>query len=104
MWKSISLSFIEYKELTQTIQEFLQDEIKLRQLQETGHFPLILANYDQRTYSVTLAPQTLDVLCEIDDRFTDYQAEAQIAPFDVYIIDSPTDCCWGIKNALRNMY
>jgi len=88
MWKFISLSFIEYKELIKAIEAFKQDEIKLRQLQDTGHFPLILADHRERMYNVTLAPGTLDVLSEIDDRFNDYQGGAKAVAFDYSTIDS----------------
>src|SRR4051812_15088046 len=87
MWNAISLTPLEYKDLVEAIDDFTCDIDKLTRLQYTGHFPLILANKNELTYNVTVAPHTLEVLGKIDHRFLNYSDDAVKATLDASIID-----------------
>src|SRR6478736_6042995 len=87
MWKSMSLTPLEYKDLIQVIDDFICDINKLTRLQCTGHFPLILANKNDLHYDVTVALNTLDVLGKIDKRFLSFKEDAVMSTADMSIID-----------------
>jgi hypothetical protein len=101
-WNSISLTPLEYKDLVKTIDDFTTDIDKLTRLQCTGHFPLILASKNEFNYNVTVAPDTLDVLGKIDQRFLDLKEEAVMEKVDVSIIDEH-DLLLGHKESFKKV-
>src|SRR6478735_2658383 len=100
-WNSISLTPLEYKDLVKVIDDFTADIDKLTRLQCTGHFPLILASRSEFNYNVTVAPNTLDVLGKIDQRFLDFKEEAVMETVDTSIIDKH-DLLLSHKESFKN--
>lgn len=101
MWKSVSLSYLEYKDLSKTIDDFIKDMDKLRDLQTTGHVPLILSQKKETEFKVTIAPDTLEILSKIDNRFTAFNKEVSPTSIDMHIIDSH-DLLMGNKETFKN--
>ena len=100
MWKIHTLSFVEYKDLCVIVSEFVSDMNKLRALQHTSHLPLILARRSGILFHLASAPRTLDVLSEIDHRFSCFNKGVRVAPVDLTILDTH-EVVLGNKQAYR---
>lgn len=103
MWKLISLSNLEYKEFNSIIQDFKNDISKLILLQQSGNVPLIISCRHESMHTLSIAPDTLEVLSEIDPRFEDFNKEATYTIVDMDSIDSQV-VLFGHKETFRKYY
>ncbi len=102
MWNSVSLTPLKYKDLVNVIDDFTCDIDKLTRLQYTGHFPLILSTKNELQYNVTIAPNTLEVLGKIDQRFLDFKEDTVKATVDANTIDEH-DLLLGHKESFKKV-
>lgn len=103
MWKSISLSDQEYKKFINTLEDFKSDISKLILLQQSGHVPLIVVCRQESMYVLSVAPDTLEVLSEIDSRFEDFVEESESTTVYMEDIDAQ-DLIFGHKETFRKYY
>ena len=99
----ISLSHLEYRTFIDTIDDFKNDIRKLILLQQSGNVPLILFSRKQSMYTLSVAPDTLEVLSEIDSRFEDYNEQAECTMVDMNDIDAQ-EVVLGHKETFKKYY
>lgn len=101
MWKSISLSYLEFNDLKQTIHDFINDIDKLRHLQATSHTPLILSLKKESKFQVIFAKETLEVLSKVEAQFVKFKDKASTVTMDIHTLESH-DLLMGNKETFKN--